>query len=94
MARVRGVRSITNDLKVCWSESTNDDLVKQHVVNRLNSNATTRPVAGHIQVVVKSGAVTLTGRVDRSFQLIDAERIANSTDGVRTVENRLSVGKR
>lgn len=90
-ARVRGVRSITNELRVRWSESTDDGFVRLSIVDRLGSNAVTRAIAGRIQVEVNQGAATLTGDVNRSSELIEAERIAKSTDGVRTVQNRLTV---
>ena len=58
---------------------------------RFTSNAITRPVAGHIRVVVKDGRVVLAGEVGRSSELIEAERVAGLTDGVRSVENRLAL---
>jgi osmotically-inducible protein OsmY len=91
-ARVRGVREITNELKVRWSETTSDDTVRQQIVSRFSSNAITRPVADRIQVVVKQGVVTLSSQVGRSAELVEAERIAKAADCVRTVDNQIWPG--
>lgn len=91
--RVRGVRAIKNELKVRWTESANDNTAKQLIVSRLSSNATTSRVADRIHVTVKEGVVMLAGQVDRSAERFEAERIAKFTDGVREVENRISLSE-
>jgi osmotically-inducible protein OsmY len=90
-ARVRGVRAIDGDLKVRWTEATNDEAVQRAITERLVSNATTRPIADRIRVQVKDGVVTLSGRVDRRSQSLEAERIARRTDGVRAVVSQLVI---
>lgn len=92
-ARVRGVRAISNELKVRWSASTRDGTVQQRIVQRLQSNAITQLAAGRIRVTVREGAVTLEGAVDRFSQRNEAERIAKLTDGVRSVDNQLTLGE-
>jgi osmotically-inducible protein OsmY len=89
-ARVRGVRQLTNELKVSWNPATNDDAVRSRIQERLRSNGITRPIAVDVEVTVREGHVTLAGRVARTAERIEAERIARLTDGVRTVRNALA----
>ena len=63
-------------------------------MERLTSNGITRSLVSHIQVTVENGKVVLAGNVDRASQVVEAERIANATDGVRTVENTLALRSR
>jgi osmotically-inducible protein OsmY len=90
-ARVRGVRSITNNVKVRWNASTSDDGVRIRIEERLRSNSITRPIASRVRVTVDEGHVALAGSVARSSEFIEAERIARLTDGVRTVKNTLTI---
>lgn len=92
-ARVRGVRSITDEIKVAWNTSTNDDTVRIRIEERLRSNGITRPIASHVKVTVQEGRVTLTGSVDRSSELLEAQRIAKLTDGARSVTNSITMSR-
>jgi osmotically-inducible protein OsmY len=90
-ARVQGVRSITNEVKVRWNAGTSDDGVRIRIEERLRSNSITRPIASRIRVAVRDGHVSLAGSVDYSSQFLEAARIARLTDGVRTVKNMLTI---
>lgn len=92
-ARVNGVRSIVNEAKVRWNETTSDDGVRRSLEQRLLSNAITRPIASRVTVVVKDGHVALAGTVDRSIEVTETERLAQLTDGVRSVRNELLVNR-
>jgi osmotically-inducible protein OsmY len=89
--RVFGVRSVSNQLKVPQTRVFRDAAITERVQARLASNWETRWVAKKISVSVRNGVVTLTGEVDRWAERREAERVASITDGVITVENRLSV---
>ena len=51
----------------------------------------TRSIVDRIQITVKQGAVSLVGAVDRASQVIEAQRVAQTTEGVTRVDSRLSV---
>jgi osmotically-inducible protein OsmY len=91
VARVPGVREISNQIVVKWNESTSDNALRDAIEEQLASNPTTRHVAPQIRVVVSQGQVTLIGRVEHTLELIEAARIARLTDSVRSVSNMLSV---
>jgi osmotically-inducible protein OsmY len=88
--RVHGVRSINNEVKVAWSRRFSDDGLVKRIQERFAANGQTGPIRQHIRVRVEAGRVTLTGQVDHSLQRSEAERITLLTDGVRSVENRLT----
>ena len=90
-ARVRGVQSITNDVKVAWDSTTNDDAVRVKIEERLKSNGITQANAMRIRVSVREGHVTLSGSVSRSSELNEAVRIAKLTDGARSVTNDITL---
>lgn len=91
VARVRGVRSITNDVRVAWDPTTDDDTVRVKIEERLKSNGITQANATRIRVTVKEGHVTLSGSVNRSSEVNEAARIARLTDGARNVTNDLTL---
>jgi len=93
VARVRAAQAFSNELQVVGTQPASDTAIKQLIVSQLSSNSTTRRIADRIQVTVKNGLVMLGGTVDRSVELVDAERIVKSTGGVRAVDNRMSLGE-
>lgn len=46
-----------------------------------------------IEVVVKNGVVTLTGKVDSERIKTKAEKIAKKAKGVKKVDNQLTIGR-
>jgi osmotically-inducible protein OsmY len=91
VGRIRGVRGIKNELKVAWSRSFGDETLAKRISERLVHNAQTRWAAKDISVTVKDGVAMLSGRVRRWSEWREAERVARLTDGVRSVNNRLTV---
>ncbi len=93
VSRVVGVREITNNLQVAKTDPISDEIIKQHIVERMAANAMTRPIARHIEVAVNQGEVVLSGSVTRWAEALEAGRIARATTGVRAVKNRLQRGR-
>ena len=69
--RVRGVRAVANDIKVCTTLKRTDPEIAADVVTALERYTTT---PDRVQAVVHNGHVTLTGRVAWMFQKRDAEK--------------------
>jgi osmotically-inducible protein OsmY len=68
-----------------------DEAITQLVANRLSANWATKPIADRISIQTERGVVSLTGQVPGWAQRAEAERAARFTDGVREVDNRLTV---
>lgn len=88
-ALVRGVRSITNNIKVIPVVRQNADL-KKDIEAALKAN----PVSGSndtLKVQVKDGSVTLKGTVDSWTKRRHIERHVMGVRGVREVKNSLAV---
>lgn len=69
--------------------TTDDEVLKRRIVNQLVQDA--RVDAADIQVVVVDGSVTLEGTVPTYFARQEAYQIAWSIQGVKNVNNRLTV---
>jgi osmotically-inducible protein OsmY len=93
VSRVVGVREITNNLKVAKADPISDEIIKEHIVERMAANAMTRPIARQIEVAVNQGEVVLSGSVTRWVEALEAGRIARATSGVRAVKNQLQRGR-
>lgn len=97
VARIRGVQSVTNDIRTL-PESISDNDLRFEIAYAiyadpmfLNLNMVTLPP---IHVVVENGHVTLTGRVRTEIERRRAEVIAQSAAGPARVENKLQVDAR
>ena len=86
--RVRGVRAVANDIKVCTTLKRTDPEIAADVVTALERYTTT---PDRVQAVVHNGHVTLTGRVAWMFQKRDAGKAVRHVHGVRCVMNHIAV---
>jgi hypothetical protein len=73
----------------CGSKATNDAAIKTDIQSKLYADATTK--AANIAVDVNQGAVTLTGSVPTPDVQQEAVKVANSTVGVKNVNDQLKV---
>ena len=101
---VDGVREVDNQLQVAGEgvERSADDGEGRAFSTRFNDATTTATVKSKllwnrntegldINVTTRDGVVTLEGRTDSEASSELAERLARNTDGVRQVDNKLSV---
>ncbi len=86
-----GVKDVLDYIVVDRLPQYSDEVLSGRIYDRLTSNWVTWPILQKIIINVKDGKVTLTGKVDTWAQHNEAGRIAKQTDGVWSVENRLSV---
>src|SRR3954453_20526140 len=68
-----------------------DDYINDSVRQRLAADSLVK--GGNIDVDVKSGVVTLKGKVQDPRQKDKAERLAKKTTGVKSVVNNITVEK-
>jgi len=71
--------------------STDDAWIHSKIVSQLTGDKDSTERKIHIDV--DNGVVTLRGTVDSMQQKQEAERIAKETEGVKRVNNRLTVQK-
>lgn len=89
--RVAGVHGIADEIEVAGFEqvrTSDDDLVKR-AVNMLSWDSVVPAEA--IQVTVRNGIVTLTGKVNWQYQKSSAERGVRRLAGVRAVVNNIEI---
>jgi osmotically-inducible protein OsmY len=89
--RVRGVRSVANDIEVRLKLERVDADIAADVAKALELGSTIPDV---VQATVHRGYVTLTGTVDWMFQKHDAERAVRHVRGVHNVMNRIAIAPR
>ena len=91
-SKVLGVQSVTNDIATLRT-SIYDNRLRVALANRIYRDPIFQRYAHRINppihIIVERGRVTLTGAVNSNLEKIKAERIARSTFGVFSVENRL-----
>ena len=90
-SHVRGVKKVINTIKVDWERRYSDAALTKEVKSRLKWNWTTHPVYDKIDVTVKNGVAILDGEVNRWSERREAGHVALHTEGVWTVDNRLTV---
>jgi osmotically-inducible protein OsmY len=88
-AEVPGVVSVQNNLRVVAPPEGDDTELVRRIHLLLTAGLT--PVPGIFEVTVKKGEAILSGKVPLYSNRIQAERLAYSVGGIRTVENRLKV---
>jgi osmotically-inducible protein OsmY len=86
--RVHGVRAVANDVEVRLLLERTDPDIAEDAARALELCST---IPESVQVVVHSGHVTLTGKVDWLFQKQTAENAVRHIRGVRGVLNYISV---
>ena len=89
--RVHGVRAVANDVKVHLRLERTDPDIAQDAARALELRST---IPEGVQVVVHSGHVTLTGKVEWLYQKQSAENAVHHIRGVRGVLNHISVAPR
>ncbi|GBD96390.1 osmotically-inducible protein Y precursor [bacterium BMS3Bbin05] len=90
-SRIKGVKEVINSITVQRSSWKKDTELVSTIKNRLEWNWTTSPVRDRINVNVYNGVVTLTGDVDTWSERREAGRVALLTEGIRKVDNLLTV---
>jgi osmotically-inducible protein OsmY len=86
--RVRGVRSVANDIQVRLRQPRGDEDIARDAAHELARRPT---VPSSVQATVRYGIVTLTGTVLTLFQKAIAENAMAHIPGVSHVVNRLQV---
>jgi len=89
--RVRGVRSVANDIEVTLKLARTDADIAGDVSRALELHGT---LPESVQAVVHGGHVTLTGKVNWMYQKYQAENAVRHIRGVRNVVNRLELAPR
>lgn len=89
--RVKGVHGIADEIEVrpASEAKTSDDEIASRAINVLSWDSVV-PDDG-IQVTVRDGLVTLTGKVHWYYQKSSAERDVRNLSGVRSVVNNIEV---
>src|ERR1019366_5738368 len=89
--RVKGVHGIADEIEVRYSsdETTSDDEIAKRAINVLSWDSVVPSNA--IQVTVRDGLVTLTGKVNWYYQKSSAERDVRRLSGVRGVVNNVEI---
>ena len=93
-SKILGVQEVRNEISVLPTSSI-DAKLRETLAQRIYGNSTFRTYASQvyppIHIIVHSSRVLLTGVVNPEIEKVKAERIANSTFGVLSVENLLRV---
>jgi osmotically-inducible protein OsmY len=89
--RVKGVHAIADEIEVrhLSDAKTSDDEIASRAINVLSWDSVVP--ADAIQVTVRDGLVTLTGRVNWYYQRSSAERDIRGLSGVRAVVNNIEI---
>jgi len=90
-SRIRGVKKVTNNIRVNWTQEYADAAIYKKIWDRIKSNWLLRPVEGTIKVNVRKGKVTLSGTVYNWGEHKEVEDLALKTNGVRFVDNQIHV---
>lgn len=83
---------VENELTVKFQPQQNglaDTKITDNIQNFLKYNSDINPV--NLSVVAENGEVTLSGKVAKSWEKSEAEKIANSAKGVVNVVNKIEV---
>lgn len=91
VSKVRGVRSIENEVRVLPYSAADERLRLSVVVSVLDELRGKHLADDRIHIVVENGRVTLEGTVPDNEVRRLVENIARGTDGALTVENRLTL---
>lgn len=86
--RVRGVRGVANDIEVRRTFERNDSDIAIDATRALELRTTVPPT---VQLVVRNGHVTLTGKVSWLFQRTGAEAAVRHVRGVLGVVNQIEI---
>ncbi|QHO75632.1 ornithine aminotransferase [Bradyrhizobium sp. CCBAU 051011] len=89
--RVKGVHGIADEIEVRYASDlkTSDDEIARRAVDVLSWDSVVP--ANAIQVTVRDGLVTLTGKVNWYYQKSSAERDVRRLSGVRSIVNNIEI---
>jgi len=89
--RVKGVHGLADEIEVRYSSDaeTSDDEIARRAINVLSWDSVVPSNA--IQVTVRDGLVTLTGKVNWNYQKNSAERDIRKLAGVRAVVSNIEI---
>ena len=87
--RVSGVKAVANDLEVKLLTTRTDPEIARDIVHELESHIGIP--AENIKATVRSGWVTIEGRVDWQYQKVLAEAAVKKIRGVIGVSNKVEV---
>jgi osmotically-inducible protein OsmY len=87
--RVRGVRSIANDLQIKTRHERTDTDIAREALHRLRNNVA---IPLTVQAVVRDGHITLDGTVSWPHQRAAAETAVRYLAGVKDVTNAIVIG--
>lgn len=87
--RVSGVKAVANDLEVKLLTTRTDPEIARDIVHQLESHIGIP--AENIKATVRSGWVTIEGRVDWQYQKVLAEAAVKKIRGVIGVSNKIEV---
>ena len=87
--RVSGVKAVANDLEVKLLTTRTDPEIARDIVHELESHIGIP--AENIKATVRSGWVTIEGRVDWQYQKVLAEAAVKKIRGVIGVSNKIEV---
>jgi osmotically-inducible protein OsmY len=92
--RIRGVRAIADEIhiRIPDGEKTADDQIASRAAAILGWGSSLP--SNSVQVIVRAGWVTLTGKVDWYYQRVTAEEDVHRLAGVRGVINNITVSAR
>ena len=95
-SKILGVQEVSNEIMVLPTSSV-DDQLRETLARRIYGDSTFRAYASQayppIHIIVHGSRVLLTGVVHSEVERVKAERIANSTFGVLSVENLLRLDR-
>jgi osmotically-inducible protein OsmY len=87
--RVSGVKAVANDLEVKLLTTRTDPEIARDIVHELESHIGIP--AENIKAIVRSGWVTIEGRVDWQYQKVLAEAAVKKIRGVIGISNKIEV---
>ena len=89
--RVKGVHGIADEIEVRYASDAkaSDDEIASRALNVLSWDSVVPNNA--IQVTVRDGLVTLTGKVNWYYQKSSAERDVRKLSGVRSIVNNIEI---
>jgi osmotically-inducible protein OsmY len=89
VSEIRGVSQIVNRLAIVPTEVASDEQIAGKIVSALQRNRNVK--ADNVTAEVKKGVVTLSGVVNDWMAYYASQSVAENTEGVVDVVNRLSV---
>jgi osmotically-inducible protein OsmY len=87
--RVYGTKAVANDVEVKFGMERTDPEIARDALQALKSHVAVPD--DKIKITVKSGWITLEGKVDWQFQKSSAEAVVKNIAGIKAVSNEITV---